>query len=254
MNAPVAAVTAPGESDLWTRNVWGEVESRMLDALADLGNSAQGSDPTLAEVGKVLLHVDGVRRQLEPFGNGDGPAFTSPVAYPKSDDPFPERLAGLAAMLAAGLPLKCVALTAPGDYDTHDNQVPAFEAGLALTAASLLAFQRDLEARGLADRVLTVVWSEFGRRGEENGSHGTDHGAAGLGFLMGTRVSGTLIGEFPGVAGGLDDEGNLRATADFRALYASILEQWLATDATAIIPGAARFGRPTILKPLGPGL
>ena len=71
---------------------------------------------------------------------------------------------------------------------------------------------------------------------------------------MGTRVSGTLIGEFPGVAGGLDDERNLRATADFRALYASILEQWLATDATAIIPGAARFGRPTILKPLGPGL
>ena len=55
--------------------------------------------------------------------------------------------------------------------------------GLKLTADSLLAFQRDLEARGLADRVLVHVWSEFGRRAKENGSNGTDHGAAGAGFL-----------------------------------------------------------------------
>ena len=65
------------------------------------------------------------------------------------------------------------------------------------TADCLLAFQRDLEARGLADRVLTHVWSEFGRRAEENGSEGTDHGAAGVGFLIGTRANGTMVGEFP---------------------------------------------------------
>ena len=53
--------------------------------------------------------------------------------------------------------------------------------GLQLTAASLLSFQRDLEARGLADRVLVHVWTEFGRRAKENGSGGTDHGAAGTG-------------------------------------------------------------------------
>ena len=118
---------------------------------------------------------------------------------------------------------------------------------MQLTAASLFSFQRDLEARGLADRVLVHVWTEFGRRAKENGSGGTDHGAAGTGFLIGSRVAGTMIGEFPGLAK-LDEDGNLRATADFRGLYGAILEDWLGTDADAIIPGARKFARPKILR------
>jgi uncharacterized protein (DUF1501 family) len=150
-------------------------------------------------------------------------------------------------MLGAGLPVRAVALTAPGMYDTHDDQPEALSDGLALTASSLLAFQRDLEARGLADRVLVHVWSEFGRRAQENGSNGTDHGAAGIGFLVGTRVTGTAIGEYPGLAK-LDEDGNLRATSDFRGLYAALLEDWLDTDADGIIPSARSFARPRILK------
>ncbi len=102
-------------------------------------------------------------------------------------------------MIAAGLPLRCVALEATGEYDTHAGQATALGPALTTTAASLLAFQRDLEARGVADRVLTLVWSEFGRRAKENGSGGTDHGAAGTGFLIGTRAAGTQVGEFPGL-------------------------------------------------------
>jgi uncharacterized protein (DUF1501 family) len=153
----------------------------------------------------------------------------------------------LAAMLAANLPLRCVAITAPGEYDTHSDQPQALADGLDLTARSLLAFQRDLEARGLADRVLTLVWSEFGRRAEENGSDGTDHGAAGSAFLIGTRAKGQMVGEFPGVAN-LDDDGNLRATSDFRGVYCSLLEQWLGEDASAVIPGASSFQRPVLVK------
>ena len=81
-------------------------------------------------------------------------------------------MAGLAAMLAAGLPLHCVALSAYGMYDTHSDQAEDLANGLKLTSDTLLAFQRDLEARGLANRVLTLVWSEFGRRAEENGRTG----------------------------------------------------------------------------------
>jgi uncharacterized protein (DUF1501 family) len=132
-------------------------------------------------------------------------------------------------------------------YDTHDTQPAELAESLQLTADSLLAFQRDLEARGLADRVLVHVWTEFGRRAQENGSLGTDHGAAGLGFLIGTRSSGRMIGEFPGLQK-LDDRGNLRSTSDFRGLYGAILEQWLGADAAAIIPGAKGFRRPQILK------
>jgi uncharacterized protein (DUF1501 family) len=150
-------------------------------------------------------------------------------------------------MLAGGLPIRCAALTAPGMYDTHDDQPGELTEGLKLTSDALLAFQRDLEARGIADRVLVHVWSEFGRRAKENGSNGTDHGAAGAGFLLGTRVSGRMIGEFPGLAK-LDEDGNLRATSDYRGLYGAILEQWLGADAEALIPGARSFARPRILR------
>lgn len=71
---------------------------------------------------------------------------------------------------------------------THDDQEPDFGRHLKLTPDSLQAFQRDLEARGLANRVLVHVWSEFGRRAEENGSQGTDHGAGGVGLVIGSRA------------------------------------------------------------------
>jgi uncharacterized protein (DUF1501 family) len=116
-----------------------------------------------------------------------------------------------------------------------------------VTSRTLLAFQRDLEARGLANRVLTLVWSEFGRRGEENGS-GTDHGAAGSAFLIGARARGTMVGEFPGLANGLDQDGNLRPTSDFRGVYSALLEQWLGGDPSAVIPGANHFARPALVK------
>ena len=75
-------------------------------------------------------------------------------------------------MIQAGLPLKCVAITAPGGYDTHSTQAGTLQSGLQLTSDSLLAFQRDLENRGIADRVLIYVWSEIGRRAAENASAG----------------------------------------------------------------------------------
>ena len=149
-------------------------------------------------------------------------------------------------MLGRGLPLRCVALTAPGDYDTHADQASRLPDQIRLTFDALAAFQRDLDARGLGNRVLVHVWSEFGRRAEQNGS-GTDHGAAGIGLLLGSRVRPQMLGEFPGLAK-LDDLGNLRATSDFRSLYCALLEQWFGVDAAPIVPGAARFARPQLVK------
>jgi uncharacterized protein (DUF1501 family) len=82
---------------------------------------------------------------------------------------------------------------------------------------------------------------------QENGSLGTDHGAAGIGFLLGSRVRGRMIGEFPGLQQ-LDDQGNLRATSDFRGVYASIFEQWFGVDAARVIPGASAFARPQLFR------
>jgi uncharacterized protein (DUF1501 family) len=245
---PVSAVQGPGDYDFWAPGVWGDIENWMLESMpAIAGYHAGGRDAGLQQAGRIAVQSAKLRQQLMPFA---GKGIASPVPYPAVEergDDFPSRLAALAAMLAAGLPLRCVSLTAPGDYDTHDNQGEDLAKGLKLTADSLLAFQRDLEARGLADRVLVHVWSEFGRRGEENGSDGTDHGAAGAGFLLGKRAGGRMIGEFPGL-GNLDEDGNLRATADFRGIYCALLEQWFGVDATAVVPDAKRFPRPALLK------
>jgi uncharacterized protein (DUF1501 family) len=244
---PIASIDGPSSYTLTTHRVRGEVENRMLAAMGAIGIAHRGSrDPALRQAGEIAAQAHRLRHQLMPFRG----AVSSPVAYPQGNDSFPQRLAGLAAMLAGGLPLGCVALRAPGMYDTHSDQADDLADGLQVTADSLLAFQRDLEARGLADRALVHVWSEFGRRARENGSLGTDHGAAGIGFLIGSRVRGTMIGEFPGLADGtgLDRQGNLRATSDFRGLYASILEQWLGHEAAAVIPNAASFGRLPLLK------
>ena len=244
---PVASIDGPDQYGFWTRNVWGDVEKRMLDAIGALGACRRTATPRSRRRPRRRASRPSCASSCSRSRPGRQPGFTSPVAYPKGDDEFPRRLAGLAAMLGAGLPVRVVALSAPGMYDTHDDQPQELADGLKLTADSLLAFQRDLEARGLADRVVVHVWSEFGRRAKENGSNGTDHGAAGAGFLIGSRVNGTMIGEFPGLAK-LDEHGNLRATSDFRGLYSALLEQWLGADAEAIIPGARKFARPKVIR------
>jgi uncharacterized protein (DUF1501 family) len=243
---PVSAVNGPGDYDFWAPGVWGDVENWMLEAMPSIAASHAGTrDASLAQASRIAVQSATLRQQLLPFAGRD---LTSPVDYPVDDDAeFSKRLASLAAMLGAGLPIRCVSLSAPGDYDTHDNQQDDLAKGLKTTTDALLAFQRDLEARGLADRVLMHVWSEFGRRGEENGSDGTDHGAAGAGFLIGTRASGRMLSEFPGLAN-LDEDGNLRATADFRGIYCALLEQWFGVDAAAVMPDARRFPRPALLE------
>jgi uncharacterized protein (DUF1501 family) len=240
---PVAAVDG-ASFDLWAPGVWGDVESIMFDTVDRIG-AAQGGDPQLVQAGGVAAQAMSVRRSLKQF-SGDG-AVDSPVAYPNGgDESFPDYMAALAAFLDAGLPVRCAALNAPGSYDTHENEKDDLAGGLKLTSDTLAAFQADLEARGLADRVITLLWSEFGRRPEQNDSGGTDHGAAGVGFVIGKPVRGQMIGEFPGLAT-LDEDDNLRYTTDFRAVYSAILEQWFGEDSAQFIPGAGGFEKPTVI-------
>jgi uncharacterized protein (DUF1501 family) len=247
---PIASLDSPDNYGFSPTKSSLPLEQQMLTIVGDLGAThSKSKDPALRQAGETALQVQRLRHQLVSFTGPDGEStIHSPVAYPVSSrDPFPHRLAGLAAMLAAGLPLRCVSIRAPGMYDTHSDQANALADGLQLTGDSLLAFQRDLESRGLADRVLVHVWSEFGRRPRENGSLGTDHGAAGIGFLIGSRVRGGTIGEFPGLSS-LDGDGNLVPTSDFRGVYAALVEQWFGTDAARVIPNAASFARPALLR------
>jgi uncharacterized protein (DUF1501 family) len=247
---PVAAMDLPESFSLWLHDVWGDVFSLTLDAASSMGDAhRRAADPALAQVAGAASEVGVVRRALAPFRNADGkPSYTAPVSYPtdsKSD--FPQRLAGLAAMIAAGLPLRCVALTPDTQFDTHATQSETFTPGLTTISEAIAAFQADLEARGIADRVLVHVWSEFGRRAQENGGRGTDHGAAGVGMLIGTRTTGTMVGEWPALTN-LDANGNQKENVDFRGVYCSLLEQWFDHDAASVIPDARTFARYQLIR------
>jgi uncharacterized protein (DUF1501 family) len=80
------------------------------------------------------------------------------------------------------------------------------------------------------------VWSEFGRRPEDNDSNGTDHGAGGLVLVVGDRANGGIRSEFPGL-GRLDDDDNLLVSTEFRTVYATLLESWLGVEAARVLPG-----------------
>jgi uncharacterized protein (DUF1501 family) len=234
---PVAAVSTPSDYAFWAYGLDEPLTQPTMETFGKLGALGAAS-PALAQARAASQDTAIIRNQVAPFAEVEGkPAFTSPVTYPTSGGDFPTRLAVLAAMLDdEALPIKCVSLTAVGSYDTHSNEVETLSTNLGETVESVVAFQRDLEARKLDDRVLIQLWSEFGRRPQENGS-GTDHGAAGLAFLIGTRVRGRMVGEFPGLAK-LDENENVINTSDFRTMYAALLGQWMGTEAGLVIPGA----------------
>ena len=172
---PVAALSGPGDYSFWAPGVWGKVEERMLDAIGALG-SARGHDPALRTAREVTFQSHRLRQQLAPFERRLHSArsrIPTPTAASPSSSPASPRCSARACRSTASRSARTACTT----------RIPTRPQTLAddldLASKTLLAFQRDLEARGLADRVLTLVWSEFGRRAEENGSDGTDHGAAG---------------------------------------------------------------------------
>jgi len=241
-SVPVAAVASPESFRLWTRDVWDPTLDTMLNQRFGALGAIPTADGELAAARNAARQTIALQDQLAPLSSRS-PAWAPPGSYPAGS--FPRRLAVLAEMLGTGLPLRCVALDANGGYDTHADQNGTLPGDLSLFARAIAAFQADLTARGLADRVLIQVWSEFGRRPQENGG-GSDHGAGGMSLLIGTRAKGTMVGEFPGL-GTLDAGGNLRHTVDFRHVYKHVVQDWLGVDATGIVPDAATFSAPLTL-------
>jgi uncharacterized protein (DUF1501 family) len=236
---PVASVYRPDQFGLFVPGVGNPVLGPMYSAIGGLGGLPSG-DPAIGQARLVATEVDSIRSTLLPY---QGNAIAHSTAYPNGD--FGRKLEVLAAMLSANVPVRAVAVDAPGAWDSHSDQAATIGRDVKNAFDTLLAFQRDLEARGVADRVLIHVWTEFGRRPQEN-ARGTDHGAAGASFVIGAKAAGQMIGEFPGLTA-LDEHSNLKVTSDFRGVYCSLLEQWYGVDAAPIIPGAASFARPALV-------
>jgi uncharacterized protein (DUF1501 family) len=144
-----------------------------------------------------------------------------------------------------------------GGFDTHSNQGNAGGGGYANLMATygdgLLAFYTDLRNQGLLTDTLVLQFSEFGRRISENGSQGTDHGAAGTMMVVGGAVRGGIYGTAasldPNPANPtLENNGSdVRFETDFRAVYASVLDGWLGADSVSILGGNFLANAPAIV-------
>lgn len=115
-------------------------------------------------------------------------------------------------------------------FDTHANQLSRHEDLLRQLSDAIVAFYDDLSKAGVADQVLAATFSEFGRRVNENGSFGTDHGSAAPLFLFGGGINGGFHGVAPNLTQ-LDAAGNLRFETDYRQVYATLMQDWLGVPA-----------------------
>lgn len=161
--------------------------------------------------------------------------------YPASD--LGRRLKLIARLIGGGMTSR-VYYVSLGGFDTHSNQAGAHERQLAAFDQAVGAFCADLKQQGNYDRVLLLTFSEFGRRVAQNGSGGTDHGAAAPLFLFGGAVRGGLHGKHPSLT--KLDRGDLVHHTDFRSVYATILDQWLHTPSAAVL--GRNFGSVPVLR------
>ena len=155
-------------------------------------------------------------------------------ATPYPENGLAQRLKSVAQLITADLGARVYFVSLDG-FDTHAEQKGAHASLMTELSSALLAFYSDLKSHGLGSRVLTATFSEFGRTTKENGSLGTDHGAASQMFLIGDAVKAGLHGKHPSLTN--LDQGDLKHHTDFRSVYTSLLEDWLHWRAANAVGG-----------------
>jgi uncharacterized protein (DUF1501 family) len=168
----------------------------------------------------VRRQADAVFRTAEKLRDAAA-RYQSDVQYPPG---LGDQFRRAAQVITADLGVRLL-FVSQGSYDTHSQQAGAHQALLGELSGSLAAFQHDLEKQSVADKVIVMVFSEFGRRVDENASQGTDHGAGACMFLAGAKVRGGVTGSHPSLEK-LGD-GDLVHSVDFRCVYATLLDKWL---------------------------
>ena len=214
---PVATLASPADYGFDSHNVWDVPGELLQDAIGSLGALSPTRDPSSRRR---------ARRSSRPTSCATSSAgssartarCTSTRRRSTRTSDFGRRLAGLAALLDANFPIRTAALTGPGlvrhacrpagrRCRTGRRRWPRASPRSSTTSSGA-------GSRGACSR---SSGASSAAAPQQNDSNGTDHGAAGLAFLMGTKVRQHMVGEFPGLTKGLDRDGNLRATSDFRS-------------------------------------
>jgi uncharacterized protein (DUF1501 family) len=233
------ALACPGVSvasvgDLDTYGLFPDVqdeELRMftLEAFSKMYGGAAGRDPVMDLLGRTgqdaLKGADILR--------------TAPAMYKSSVEYGPDSLAqnvkSISQVFHANLGAR-VLYTQHGPFDTHSGELISHAKLWDEVAGAVGCLMDDLKEHGTEDDASILIFSEFGRRIQDNGS-GSDHGSAGVAFMIGGAVNGGMYGEYPSLAEAEQIEGDLRSNNDFRSVYTNILEDWLGLDAAPIVNG-----------------
>lgn len=225
---PVSAFTAPDALG-YKMSVGGPSGSDIGATMSALGSASSTN-----------AHLEVTRRNYAlsvAAAQSTAPVAAQPLtaaAYPTGK--LAPKLQLAARILSAGLGTRIITIHW-GGFDTHGSQIVQQDPQLIELSRALTAFKADLAARGVEQRVLTMAFSEFGRRVPENGSHGTDHGAGGMMLFSGSMVRGGWAAEYPGCRPQDLVGGNLKITTDCRSAYQAVLSEWLGGDTTGVLPG-----------------
>ena len=206
-----------------------ETEKRSIAAF-DL--NADSQNPTLSFLRNVARNVADSGALVRDAWS----SYRTPVDYGIAGG-LSSDLRKVAALIAAGLPTQVYYVAYRGNsFDTHVHQADLHSRLLMYTADAIRGFMVDMARIGRAPDVSMMVFTEFGRRIEENASEGTDHGTAGPMFVIGNGVKGGFYGATPSLTD--TDAGNLKMTTDFRRVYATMIAEWMGhADTRSILKG-----------------
>ena len=222
--------------------------SNMSSVIKNLNTSytapgSQGEYPP-TPFGDELKFIAGVMEQtelyLEAITEAADKADTKSELYPESGNSLSDQLRIVARLIAGGLQTQVYVVNL-GGWDTHAGQTEDGmpEGGkhqelLTKLGDAMLAFQDDLKLLGVEDEVISLVYTEFGRRIKSNDSFGTDHGTAWPAILFGSMVNPVVLGSNPIIPDEVEKTDNLPMQFDFRSLYASIFKSWFEADDSSI--------------------
>lgn len=193
------------------------------------------NDPATNDArGKELTYIRNIARQSKSYADTIIQAYVSGTnvgSYPLNNY-LGDILKAVARLIKGGLQTRMYLVQIYG-FDTHSEQATSNNTSqgahsnlLKLLGDSIFAFQKDLEAMNLSERVLSMTFSEFGRRIKSNTSGGTDHGVAAPMFVVGKNVQNGIIGKNPDIPANLTVYDNVAMQYDFRSVYSSILKDW----------------------------
>jgi uncharacterized protein (DUF1501 family) len=204
----------------------GADKKNQTQVIEEVARPSNGKLDLLNFVKRTAVNTYASSKRLQEIGK----SYTPKVPYPNF--PLANHLKLAAQLIDAdvGARLFYVSLE---NFDTHASQALAHALLLQQLSDSMTAFYKDMAARGHKDRVLMMTFSEFGRRADENGSRGTDHGSAAPMLLVGGKVKAGIVGAHPDLT--RLDHGNLIHHTDFRQVYAAVLENWLGVSGKTVL-------------------